>query len=286
LAVGGILSALALGYSQQTAEPPLAEAPQGKQPGGGKGASKTPPFEVGGRTQCVPGRKAVIAPVPLHPVVEVLASPGDHVKKGQPIVKLDDDEPQADVRAKKAALASARIVLKEAKRYLEKIEAAYERGALPEASYFQARTAWLKAEQDEHAAEASLAASEAELEHYTSEAMIDGVISWMDVHLGMVSRPGTTTWGEILDLSEIDVRCDVTPDQADFLVAGQFAEVRLANKKDFFAKAKVIVVGIEIDAKTGLVPVVVRLHNEDGVLRCGASVRVRFLGTFRRGNKN
>ena len=31
----------------------------------------------------------------------------------------------------------------------------------------------------------------------------------------MVSRPGTTVWGEILDLSEIDVRCELTAEQAD-----------------------------------------------------------------------
>ena len=32
---------------------------------------------------------------------------------------------------------------------------------------------------------------------------------------GMVSRPGTSTWGEILDLSEIEVRCELTLDQVE-----------------------------------------------------------------------
>src|SRR6476646_144214 len=52
-------------------------------------------LEVTGRTRCVPGRRGMIAPVPLHPVVEVLVAAGDRVKKGQTLVKIDDDEPQA-----------------------------------------------------------------------------------------------------------------------------------------------------------------------------------------------
>src|SRR5947199_8538007 len=55
-------------------------------------------LEVMGRTQCAPGRKAALAPVPLHPVVEVLVRPGDRVKKGQELVKIDADEPTAEVR--------------------------------------------------------------------------------------------------------------------------------------------------------------------------------------------
>src|SRR5262249_47333905 len=43
-------------------------------------------FEVVGRTQCVPGKKGTIAPVPLHPVVEVFVRPGDRVKKDQKLV--------------------------------------------------------------------------------------------------------------------------------------------------------------------------------------------------------
>jgi RND family efflux transporter MFP subunit len=274
LAVGGILVALTVGHSQPPVQPAAQALAAQKQP------AAPLPFEVVGKTQCVPGRKALIAPVPLHPVVEVLAAPGDRVKKGQPIVKLDDDEPKADVRAKKAALESTRHILKEARRYLERVQAAYERGALPEVNYFQAHLAVLKAEQDEHAAEAALAGSEAELEHYTAEAMIDGVVSWMDVYLGMVSRPGTTTWGEILDLSEIDVRCEVTPEQADLLAPGQPAEVRVGanNKQELVGTAKVVVVGIAAEPSTGMIPVVVRLANAEGRLRCGVPVRVKFLG--------
>jgi RND family efflux transporter MFP subunit len=216
--------------------------------------------------------------VPLHPVVEVMVKPGDRVKKEQKLVKLDDDEPQADVRGKKAALESAIITLKESRRYLAAIDPHYKSGALPEQLYHTAVLNVLKAEQDERAAKAGLESSEAELEHYMVEAPIDGVVAWLDVHLGMVSRPGTTVWGEILDLSEIDVRCELPAEDVDRVAVGQEAEVWLKGAKKAMGSGKVVLVGIAADKRTGLVPVLVRLTNEDGRLRCEVPVQVRFAG--------
>jgi RND family efflux transporter MFP subunit len=218
----------------------------------------------------------MIAPVPLHPVVEVLVKPGDRVKKDQPLVKLDDDEPQADVRARRAALAAAQIAVKEYRRLLPKMTAAHNEGVLPEITYYTLRTTALKAEQDELAAKAALESALAELEHYTVMAPIDGVVSWLDVHLGTVSRPGTSLWGEILDLREIDVRCELPVVQADRLAPGQAAEIVLTGKK-VWGHGKVIFVGISADKVSGLVPVLVRVPNPGCRLRTEVPVRVRFV---------
>ena len=231
---------------------------------------------VPGRTECPPGRKAIIAPVPLHPVIEVLVSPGDRVKKGQVLVKLDDDEARADVRAKQAALENARIALKESRRHLGAVAKLYEKGAFSEEGNHGAHVAVLREEMNERAAMAAWESAQAELEHYTVTAVIDGVVSWLDVNPGMVSRPGTTVWGEILDLSEIDVRCELTAEQADQVSVGQAAEVRRHEKQGCAAVGRVAFVAITVDKATGLVPVVVRLPNRKGRLRCGVPVQVRF----------
>jgi hypothetical protein len=88
--------------------------------------------------------------------------------------------------------------------------------------------------------------------------------------------PGTTVWGEILDLSEMDARCELTPDQADRVTVGQAAEVRKFGKKDLCWTAKVVFVGIAADKGSGLVPVNVRLSNAKPSLRCEVPVEVRF----------
>jgi RND family efflux transporter MFP subunit len=231
-------------------------------------------LEVTGRTQCVPGKIASIAPVPLHPVEKVLVVPGERVKKDQKLIEIDADEQKAVVRNKKAQLEVATACLAEAKRYLEAVEKA--NAVLPEQKHHEARLGVFKCEADERAARASLEAEEAELEHYTLTAPFDGVVAWLEVTPGLVSRPGTTLWGEIMDLAEVDVRCDLTPAQAERVAAGQKAEVRTGSGKGPPLAGRVASVGIAADRSSGLVPVLVRVANPEGRLRCYVPAQVRF----------
>jgi multidrug resistance efflux pump len=293
--------------------------------------------KVSGRTEPVPSRRGVIAPVVLHPVKEVLVSPGDRVKKGQTLVKLDADEPGALVRAKKAALnelqaslarlkaqprkqeqaearaslESAKVNTRAAREALQRLESLWQQGSVPDRSFHEAQSSLQRAQADEKAAaarlerlirqpvaleiaemEARVAAAQAavesavaELEHYTLSAPIDGVISWLDVNVGAAARPGTLVWGEILDLREVDVCCELTPEQLDGVSLGQAAEVSpMQSSCSLTLKSevsrcigRVVFVGIAGDQKTGRVPVRIRLTNPDGRLRCYVTVRVRFL---------
>jgi membrane fusion protein (multidrug efflux system) len=90
-------------------------------------------LEVVGQTQPAPGRIATIAPVVLHPVTEVTVAPGDRVKKDQVLVKLDDDEARAEVRAKRAALAELQAGLKRLKAQPREEERAEARAILESA---------------------------------------------------------------------------------------------------------------------------------------------------------
>jgi multidrug resistance efflux pump len=285
-------------------------------------------WEVRGKTQPAPGRKGVIAPVPLHPVEEVKVKPGDRVRKDQVLVLIDADEPRADVRAKEAALAelkaglarlkarpreeeqaearaaleAARVSARQAREVLARLESVYQQGALPEAKYYEGKANLLKLEADERAAvarlrqllkrpwqleiaeaearvasaQAALEAARAELEHYTVTAPIGGVITWLDVSVGTVSRPGTTVWGEVLDLSEIDVQCDVSPEQAERLSPGRAAQVIEDGGRTW--AGEVVLVGVAADPQSGRVPVRVRVADAGGRLRCYVGVRVRFPG--------
>jgi RND family efflux transporter MFP subunit len=250
-------------------------------------------FTVPGRTRCIPGNKAIIAPVPLHPVDDIYVSVGDRVKKGDKLVRIDDDEPKADVRAKIAALEAAEITLKEAMRLKESVDAVQQQGVLSAQRLHEILTNAKKAAADVRQAKATLEGAQFELEHYTVEAPIDGIVNRLDVYLGMVSRPGTTIWGEILDLSEIDVACQLSVAQVEKLEAGQKSKTLTENGMRYFGQeadvlhketaAKlgtgvVVFIGLEADAN-GNLPALVRLDNPDFKLRCEVPVQLRFTGT-------
>ena len=156
------------------------------------------------------------------------------------------------------------------------LEAVQARGVLPENRIHDARAAAQKADKDVLAAKALLDVATAELEHYTVLAPIDGVVNRLEVYPGLVSRPGTTVWGEILNLDEIDVCCELTLSQVDGVKLGQTVDVFSADSTKHFGSAKVVFIGMEVNHETHKVPVLLRMANATGMLRCHVPVRARF----------
>jgi len=239
-------------------------------------ANRSGTFLVSGQTQCPPKRKGILAPAVLHPVTDVLVSVGDTVKKGQPLIQIDDDEPQADVRVKKAVLENTGIAAREAKRYLASLEKLQTQGAIPEQRIHDVRAIALKTEADERAAKAAMEMSMAELEHYVVSAPIDGVVNRLSVHPGMVSRPGTSVWGEVLDTKELEVRIQFTMAEAELVHAGDDGEVLAADLTKSYGTGRLIFIGLQANADNGKIPALVRVANPDGKLRCEVPVQVRF----------
>lgn len=287
----------------------------------------TPIVEAIGKTRTVPSRLGAICTMIQHPVIKIHVAAGDRVKEGQPLIDLDADEPEAEVRSKRATVAElqaglarlkalpraeeraearatlegAQVTARAAHALLDRIHALHAQDAVSTKQHNEAHTAALKADADVKAsqahldyllklpieqeieeqasrlaaAQAELEAFEAELEHYTIHAPIDGVVSWLDVSLGTVSRPGTSTWGEIVDLSEIDVRCELPAEQVDRLDLDQSVEIIQRNAERTRWNGRIVFVGPAADTRTGLVPVVARVADAGGRLRANLEVTAR-----------
>jgi len=233
-------------------------------------------LEVLGRTRCPLKRRGIIAPAILRPVVEVLVSPGDRVKKGQMLVKLFDLEPQAKLMAREKDLNSIEARALYSRRILDNAETAHHNGAMPENTYNEVRSAAMSNEAQRLAAQAELALVQAELKLYSVTASIDGEVAWLDVSPGTVTWPGALIWGEIVDLRELDVRCELSPVQAEQVAVGESAEVWLDGKAEAAGTGKVVFVGKVADRNTGRVPVEVRLANPQERLRAEVGAKVRF----------
>jgi multidrug resistance efflux pump len=135
-----------------------------------------------GKTQPAPGHVAAICPSVLQPVREVLVAEGDRVKKDAPLVRHDDDEPKAKVKAARSAVAEAEALLRQVKqapreaaqneirqavekgrieaearkRELDRLEKAFKSGAVPERQVQEARAIFKTALTQQQAAQDKL----------------------------------------------------------------------------------------------------------------------------------
>jgi membrane fusion protein, multidrug efflux system len=236
----------------------------------------TAALEVAGRTRCMLSHRGIIAPAILRPVVEVLASPGDRVTKGQALIKLFDLEPQAKVRAREKDLNSIEAKARFNRRNLDLAEKSLNSGSIPERTFNDIRSAAVSSEAEVRAAEAELTLAQSELKLYTITAAIDGEIAWLDVSPGTVTWPGSMIWGEIADLRELDVRCELSPRQAEQVALGQSAEIWLDGHAEAAGTGTVVFIGKVADRNTGFVPIVARVANAQQRLRAEVLVKVRF----------
>jgi small multidrug resistance family-3 protein len=158
---------------------------------------------------------------------------------------------EEELAGARAGLERARSATREAHQQLERLEPLWQKGEVAEPAYRKARSALAVAEAEERvaaarlerlqqqpvgvavaemearvaAARAAVDAARAEVEQVLVRAPIGGVVTWLAVQPGATAAPGAPGWGEILDLGELDVRCELTPRQADAVAAGDAAQV-------------------------------------------------------------
>ena len=213
-------------------------------------------------------RRGIIASPILRPVVEVLVGPGDRVTKGR-----------RDQALRSRAAGQGPGTGERLQKYRGQGPANPPQprpgGEIPEhrrapRDRLQRDLATaLSNEAQAQAAAAELALAQSELKLYTVTASIDGEITWLDVSPGTVTWPGSLIWGEIVDLRELDVRCEVSPVEAEQFALGQSAEVWLDGKAEATATGKVVLIGKAADRNTGFIPVVVRVANPQERFRRG-----------------
>ncbi len=194
-------------------------------------------------------------------VTRLLVEEGDAVRKGQLLVKLQDDE-------QKLALEKARIQLEQAERELERQESLFKQGLSSEQVYNDAR----------HACDqARVAVEEARrsLQYTEVRAPISGVITERMVNLGdsvTVNQP----LFRIIDFDSIVARVYVPEKDLRRLRVGQPARIHAPALGENPLRGKVLRISPVVDPKTGTIKVTVAVPNQPG-LRPGLFVDVELV---------
>ena len=186
------------------------------------------PLEFDG---AVVGRnEAVLASRLAAPVVEVLAVPGQRVRAGAVLVRLEERESDTAVESARAAVAAARSELERARKNLARFERLAGRGAAAPVELERAR-------QDEAAAAAGLASAEALSSRAQTDrsqsvlvAPFDAVVVEKMVSPGDLAAPGRP----LVRLASAEGRrVEAAPgeEEASRLSAGDEVELELGGKR-------------------------------------------------------
>ncbi|HTO72050.1 MAG TPA: efflux RND transporter periplasmic adaptor subunit [Myxococcota bacterium] len=205
----------------------------------------------------------------------------DHVKKGDPLVKLDDRDYRAALESQKARLAVVHANMDLHKLQLErqrKLRAAnYASQAELDTAETQLRVDAAQVGQ----LEADIAQSEVNLDYTVLRAPADGVILAKLKEIGEMAVPGGFSGsGDLIRMANLsDLRAEVDVAEADLsrVRLGQPAAVTPDAYPDKRYDAKVVKLYPQVNRAKGTLKIEVSIPNPDEYLLPDMSVRIQFL---------
>ncbi len=209
-------------------------------------------------------------------VDQVLVDVGAKVRKGQPLVRLDQRSFKARVSKDQAELASAKDVLEEAKRELDRDQELYERQVMSTHELQLSKIALTEAEANFQRARSQLELAKLDLEYSTIEAPYPAIVLQRRVQPGqtVVSRLQTTPLLVLASSEEMLVRADVSPDELAQLRPGSTVDIRVGGRS---YKGKIGNLGLEPKStdQGPRYPVEVAIPiQKEGELRAGQSATI------------
>jgi len=203
-------------------------------------------------------------------IAAVLVEPGDHVRRGQVLARLNPITAQSQVDSASAGLDELRAAAAVAQAEWARAERARDSFSVEEAE--RRHTAAVTAQAKVKAAEAQLADARNRWSHTTVVAPSNGIVLARSAEIGQVAVPGSSVLFHLAADGAIEMRAQVAEQDMPRLKVGQPAQVRLEGVEQGFT-GQVWQLGAMIDAVTRQGTVRIALPAADQNLRPGAFAR-------------
>ena len=195
-------------------------------------------------------------------VKEIAFDSGQHVRKGDLLVRLDTDVEVADLRSAQADME------------LSRVSAVRNRQLMATGDVAQAAVD--KTEADLHVKDAKVVAMAATIARKTVVAPFDGELGLRKVDVGQYLQPGATVVN-LQDLSVMLGNFHVSQKDLGLLTVGQMVRVSIDAYPGTVFEGRLTTIEPQVDAKSGMVAVQARLPNPQGLLRPGMFARIDVL---------
>jgi membrane fusion protein (multidrug efflux system) len=207
-------------------------------------------------------------------VAKVTADKGDRVRQGQPLLMLETQYLELDVRRAKGEVARAQAGLDEAKRELDRKEMLRAEEPVPQATLDRTRSAWEQAQAGLEVAKSALGTAEQRLADSVLRAPFDGVVMERKTAAGERLSERQDVAFVLARTTPLLLRFDVPERYLAAVKEGQSVRAHADPFPGESFEGTVSVIGQTIDSKSRTFFVEARFPNKDAKLRPGLFARV------------
>lgn len=229
-----------------------------------------------------PERHATLRAEVAGAVLSATVEPGDAVKAGQVLVRLDDAAITDAVVAARSRVHTAEDAAVVARRNVERMVSLEAAGAVATRDVENARTAALSAETQLADAKSALVQAEKQLGKTTIRAPFTGVVSERPAAAGDIVQMGTPLV-TVVDPASMQLEASVPSEQLSLVRPGAVVEFRVSGYGDQTFEGTIERVSPVADPATRQVPIWVTIPNSAGRLLGGLYAEGRIAAEVRDG---
>jgi len=206
-------------------------------------------------------------------IKKILITVGDHVKRGDLLVELDDETRQIALRQKKALLKKAEATRKKALKDAQKGGSLFKQGIISDSESDDIELDNQIAGADLDLARADVTKAEKELRDTKIVAPFDGTVALEDVEIGKMVTPGQNLL-TLVDISQVKIVVTVSELDITKLSVGSNVEIVIDSLPGTPFTGTVATVGLKADDATRTYPVEIIVANTGEMLLPGMISRV------------
>jgi len=206
-------------------------------------------------------------------IKKILLTVGDHVKRGDLLVEIDDETRQIALTQKKALLKKAEATRKKAVKDAQKGGSLFKQGIISDSESDDIELDNQIAGADLDLARADLMKAEKELRDTKIVAPFDGTVALEDVEIGKMVTPGQNLL-TLVDISQVKIVITVSELDITKLSVDSHVEIVIDSLPGKPFTGTVATVGLKADDATRTYPVEIIVTNEGEILLPGMISRV------------
>ena len=206
-------------------------------------------------------------------IKKIFLTVGDHVKRGDLLVEIDDETRQIALTQKKALLKKAEATRKKAVKDAQKGSSLFQQGVISDSESDDIELEKQIADADLALARADVMKAEKELRDTKIVAPFDGTVALEDVEIGKMVTPGQNLL-TLVDISQVKIVVTVSELDITKLSVGSPVEIVIDSLPGKPFTGRVETVGLKADDATRTYPVEITVTNECELLLPGMVSRV------------